>query len=439
MRYLREQGMEVLDRNWRCEHGEVDVVARDGDCLVICEVKTRRSAGFGEPVEAVTFAKAMRLRRLAAAYLAGHGRGHRAAQVRVDVVGILCRPGPAGGAAARRRGGVVTPGARAHPVGRAVRARRHRRRRRGAHRPGAAALRDRGHAGCRVRAGARPGAVRRGDQRGSRAAAPGHRQPLAGLDPQARRELRPGHRRRGAVGRAGSSAAASRATSSTSASWRSTGGSGACTACCPRCSRPRAPGPRHVVVPVENVGEAQLVDGVTRARRRLPARRRRLVRARPSTARRCHPRRRRPWLRCAARPGPDLADVVGQPEARLALELAATGGHHLLMSGSAGRRQDDARRAARHGAAPAQPRGGPRDPRRPLAHRPASARSSSSTARPRSSRRTTPRRWRRWPAAGRGGPARGDLPRAPRRALPRRGPGVQGLGAADPAPAARVR
>ena len=42
VRYLRERGMEVLERNWRCEHGEVDVVARDGDCLVICEVKTRR-------------------------------------------------------------------------------------------------------------------------------------------------------------------------------------------------------------------------------------------------------------------------------------------------------------------------------------------------------------------------------------------------------------
>ena len=93
VRYLRESGMEVLERNWRCEHGEVDVVARDGDCIVICEVKTRRAAGFGEPVEAVTFAKAMRLRRLAAAYVKGPGAGGHAAQVRVDVVGILCRPG----------------------------------------------------------------------------------------------------------------------------------------------------------------------------------------------------------------------------------------------------------------------------------------------------------------------------------------------------------
>ena len=91
VRYLRERGMEVLERNWRCEHGEVDVVARDGDCLVICEVKTRRSSSFGEPVEAVTVVKAMRLRRLAAAYLGVRPLHTR--EVRVDVVGILCRPG----------------------------------------------------------------------------------------------------------------------------------------------------------------------------------------------------------------------------------------------------------------------------------------------------------------------------------------------------------
>lgn len=91
VRYLRDHGIEVLERNWRCEHGEVDIVARDGDCLVICEVKTRRSAAFGQPVEAVTYAKASRLRRLAAAYLRSHDSG--SARVRVDVLGILCRPG----------------------------------------------------------------------------------------------------------------------------------------------------------------------------------------------------------------------------------------------------------------------------------------------------------------------------------------------------------
>lgn len=91
VRYLHDRGMEVLERNWRCEHGEVDVVAVDGDCLVICEVKTRTSLAFGEPVEAVTRAKAARLRRLAAAYVRGRGAG--SARVRIDVLGILFRPG----------------------------------------------------------------------------------------------------------------------------------------------------------------------------------------------------------------------------------------------------------------------------------------------------------------------------------------------------------
>lgn len=93
-RYLGERGMQVLDRNWRCEHGEIDLVALDGDCLVVCEVKTRRSTAFGEPVEAVTWRKAARLRRLASAWLADHEL--RPDGVRIDVVGIL-RPdaGPA--------------------------------------------------------------------------------------------------------------------------------------------------------------------------------------------------------------------------------------------------------------------------------------------------------------------------------------------------------
>jgi putative endonuclease len=93
-RYLAEQGMRVLARNWQCEHGEIDLVALDGDCVVVCEVKTRRTVSYGDPVEAVTRRKAARLRRLASAWLAAHELNP--AEVRVDVVGIL-RParGPA--------------------------------------------------------------------------------------------------------------------------------------------------------------------------------------------------------------------------------------------------------------------------------------------------------------------------------------------------------
>ncbi len=85
--YLRESGWEILERNWRCREGEIDIVARDGDTLVVCEVKTRTSERFGTPLAAVTAIKAARLRRLAVAWLVA--REARVPAVRVDVVGIL--------------------------------------------------------------------------------------------------------------------------------------------------------------------------------------------------------------------------------------------------------------------------------------------------------------------------------------------------------------
>jgi putative endonuclease len=81
-------GMTILDRNWRCDLGEVDIVARDGDVLVICEVKTRRGLDYGSPSEAVTWRKASRLRRLAMRWLETHDCHPR--EVRVDVVAVLC-------------------------------------------------------------------------------------------------------------------------------------------------------------------------------------------------------------------------------------------------------------------------------------------------------------------------------------------------------------
>ena len=62
-RHLAEAGLVVLERNWRCREGEIDIVARDGDVLVVCEVKTRRDTAYGSPLEAVTPRKAARLRR----------------------------------------------------------------------------------------------------------------------------------------------------------------------------------------------------------------------------------------------------------------------------------------------------------------------------------------------------------------------------------------
>ncbi len=90
-RHLVERGMVVLDRNWRCEAGEIDLVLRDGRVLVVCEVKTRSSTAFGSPLEGVTERKAERLRRLADRWLEEHPL--RPAEVRIDVVGVLAAPG----------------------------------------------------------------------------------------------------------------------------------------------------------------------------------------------------------------------------------------------------------------------------------------------------------------------------------------------------------
>ena len=81
----------VLARNWRCPDGEIDLVLRDGDDVVFCEVKTRRGVGYGSPVEAVTPVKQRRLRVLAQRWLAAHDE--RAPDLRFDVVGVLVRPG----------------------------------------------------------------------------------------------------------------------------------------------------------------------------------------------------------------------------------------------------------------------------------------------------------------------------------------------------------
>jgi putative endonuclease len=86
-RHLVEAGMVVLDRNWRCAHGELDIVARDGSALVFCEVKTRRGAEFGAPVEALVPTKVRRLRQLAGLWLAGSGL--RPGEVRFDVLSVF--------------------------------------------------------------------------------------------------------------------------------------------------------------------------------------------------------------------------------------------------------------------------------------------------------------------------------------------------------------
>ncbi|GHA43748.1 UPF0102 protein [Streptomyces tauricus] len=88
-RRLAEAGMTVLQRNWRAgRSGEIDIVARDGDALVVCEVKTRRAGSFEHPMAAVTPVKAQRLRGLAERWLQEHG-GAPPGGVRIDVVAVL--------------------------------------------------------------------------------------------------------------------------------------------------------------------------------------------------------------------------------------------------------------------------------------------------------------------------------------------------------------
>lgn len=90
--YLQREGMEILERNWRCDLGEIDIVARDGATLVVCEVKTRSSVVYGHPAEAVSPRKLRRLRHLLFRWL--QERQRHAPSVRIDVVSVL--QGPSG-------------------------------------------------------------------------------------------------------------------------------------------------------------------------------------------------------------------------------------------------------------------------------------------------------------------------------------------------------
>jgi putative endonuclease len=86
-RYLEDQGLTILSRNWRCPEGELDLVLTDGHTLVVCEVKTRTTDNFGPPAEAVDDPKAARIRRLARRWRADHGVPH--VPTRYDVLAIL--------------------------------------------------------------------------------------------------------------------------------------------------------------------------------------------------------------------------------------------------------------------------------------------------------------------------------------------------------------
>ena len=86
--HLTRMGLRILDRNWRCRYGELDVIASDEATrtVVFVEVKTRTGDGFGGLAHAVTERKVRRLRRLAGLWLAG--QDGRWAAVRIDMIGV---------------------------------------------------------------------------------------------------------------------------------------------------------------------------------------------------------------------------------------------------------------------------------------------------------------------------------------------------------------
>jgi putative endonuclease len=85
--YLERAGLRILDRNWRCAEGEIDIVAAERQELVICEVKTRSSTRYGSPLEAISRSKRARLRRLAIQWLVAHGILFD--EVRIDAIGLI--------------------------------------------------------------------------------------------------------------------------------------------------------------------------------------------------------------------------------------------------------------------------------------------------------------------------------------------------------------
>jgi putative endonuclease len=86
-RWYVRQGYRVIARNWRCEHGEIDLIVSQPSAVVFCEVKARATGEFGGPQGAVNWAKQRRLRRLAAVWLAQHHPGD--VEVRFDVAAVV--------------------------------------------------------------------------------------------------------------------------------------------------------------------------------------------------------------------------------------------------------------------------------------------------------------------------------------------------------------
>ena len=84
--FLGKNGYQILETNYRCQQGEVDIIAGHGDTLVFIEVRTKRSQQFGSPEESITPAKMARLRAVAAHY--GQNHDNLPPSWRIDVIAI---------------------------------------------------------------------------------------------------------------------------------------------------------------------------------------------------------------------------------------------------------------------------------------------------------------------------------------------------------------
>ena len=89
-KFLERHGYEIICRNWTCQAGEADIIARDGDALVFVEVKTRSNTDRGLPAEAVNAAKRRKYEKIAVSFLKGFELDDAEdVQVRFDVISIV--------------------------------------------------------------------------------------------------------------------------------------------------------------------------------------------------------------------------------------------------------------------------------------------------------------------------------------------------------------
>lgn len=89
--YFKELGYIIVERNFRCKLGEIDIVARDGPVLVFIEVRTRRGDGYGSALESIVYKKQLKVRQVAKYYL--QSTGLFSGPVRFDVLALTAGPG----------------------------------------------------------------------------------------------------------------------------------------------------------------------------------------------------------------------------------------------------------------------------------------------------------------------------------------------------------